>query len=139
MDDDADDTCKRDDSMDSDTNYVQEFDSDDENSVSGEQKDDASNNLSDLDSEVETGCVARNPHGQRWSIRLAAGNAQAVVENGTLRTNNRLKQRPTHNSAMDSIVEPGSDAENKSEDTNQSDSGKAISPPVSDPGDVGDI
>ena len=52
--------------------------------------------------------------GVRWSLRLAGGTDQPV-ENRDLGTKNILRQRPTRNSALDSIVIPDSDDENRTE------------------------
>ncbi|XP_062097487.1 DDT domain-containing protein DDR4 [Humulus lupulus] len=51
------------------------------------------------------------PFGARWSTRLAGGTAHPSMEHRNLGTKNISRQRPTHNSAMDSIVVPDSDYE----------------------------
>ncbi|KAJ7958689.1 DDT domain-containing protein DDR4 [Quillaja saponaria] len=48
-------------------------------------------------------CIPRRqPRGERWSKRLAGASSDPVLETRYLGTKNRLRQRPTHNSALDS-------------------------------------
>ncbi|PON65614.1 hypothetical protein PanWU01x14_116260 [Parasponia andersonii] len=49
--------------------------------------------------------------GVRWSQRLVGGTGQPSVGNKNLRAKNILRQRPTRNSALDTIVIPDSDDE----------------------------
>lgn len=56
----------------------------------------------------QTSHLARR-FGARWSKRLAGGTAEPFVENRNLGTKNILRQRPTRNSALESIVIPDSD------------------------------
>ncbi|KAJ4708004.1 DDT domain-containing protein DDR4-like [Melia azedarach] len=59
----------------------------------------------------------QKPLGLRWSPRLAGGSRHHVLETKNLGTKNRLRQRPTHNSALDSVV-LDSDDEKSAEHTN---------------------
>lgn len=118
VEDNADDSFKRKESVEIHMSYIQDVYSDDKNNVSEDKQHDASNDrTSGFGSEVAmiqkvTGCVA-------MSIRLAGDNIQPVVENRNLGTKNRLRQRPLCNSALDSIFIPDSESENSSEDANR--------------------
>ncbi|KAL5558297.1 hypothetical protein UlMin_034508 [Ulmus minor] len=59
----------------------------------------------------QTDSFAWKPVGVRMSSRLAKGTNDPFVENRNLGTKNRLRQRPTRNSALDTIVIPDSDDE----------------------------
>ncbi|KAB5513975.1 hypothetical protein DKX38_027881 [Salix brachista] len=68
--------------------------------------------------------------GSRWSSRLAGVASHPVVEAGNFGTKNRLRQRPTRNSALDSMIVLDSDDESSSKRTTSDVSGHEDSSPV---------
>lgn len=48
--------------------------------------------------------LVQKPVGSRWSERLARGSNHPAMETRNLSTKNRYRQRPTRNSALDSIA-----------------------------------
>ncbi|KAK3212904.1 hypothetical protein Dsin_017610 [Dipteronia sinensis] len=118
-----------DDSTDSDR--LQEAGNDDDD---GDDDGDYNDNGSELgNSDEERNNVNRTNHaavavpkhvGSRWSIRLAGGSSHPDVETRNLGTKNRLRQRPTRNSALDTVVlDSESDGEKSLEHTNSKTSG----------------
>lgn len=89
---------------DDDTNASDSGSSDKERNKLGKRKD-------------STTLSVQKPLGLRWSPRLAGGSRHHVLETKNLGTKNRLRQRPTHNSALDSVV-LDSDDEKSAEHTN---------------------
>ena len=75
--------------------------------------------------------------GSRWSSRLAGVASHPAPEAGNLCTKNRLRQRPTPNSALDSNSVLDSDNETLSKHTNREISGHEDSPPISNSEGVG--
>ncbi|KAK2661145.1 hypothetical protein Ddye_007678 [Dipteronia dyeriana] len=100
----------------------------------GDDDVDYNDNGSELgNSDEERSNVSRTNHaavivpkhvGSRWSIRLAGGSNHPDVETRNLGTQNRLRQRPTRNSALDTVVlDSESDGEKSLEQTNSKTSG----------------
>uniref|UniRef100_A0A5B7BG64 DDT domain-containing protein DDR4 n=1 Tax=Davidia involucrata TaxID=16924 RepID=A0A5B7BG64_DAVIN len=143
------------DSMESDTesDKLQEVDDDDDDDDDDEydgEKDDNNNNNEDGSSssnsdkennDIENGnrvthhsrkqisSLAHKPVGPRWSKRLAGIDSHPVSDARNLAAKNRLRQRPTRNTALESAVVPDSEDGNSSEDVNNSmSSGENLSP-----------
>ncbi|RVW53998.1 DDT domain-containing protein DDR4 [Vitis vinifera] len=72
------------------------------------------------------------PGGLRWSIRLAETSSHPVAGTRSPGTKNRLRQRPTRNTAMESIIIPDSEDGNSSENTNSGIPGGETSSPTAD-------
>uniref|UniRef100_A0A2N9EF26 DDT domain-containing protein n=1 Tax=Fagus sylvatica TaxID=28930 RepID=A0A2N9EF26_FAGSY len=128
---------KKGDSMDNDTanDMLQEVGIDDENDNDDYcgKKDDDIDDGSDLgNSEAD-----RN-HATLDSQKPSNFTSHPVVETRSLGAKNRLRQRPTHNSALDSLVVPDSDDENLPENTNKEISGDQSSSPGTDAEEVRD-
>ncbi|KAJ0030389.1 hypothetical protein Pint_12770 [Pistacia integerrima] len=113
---------------DTDSDRLQETgDGDDENSDDDyDNKDNDNGNGSDSsNSHDERNLGKRNhgaplvqkPVGSRWSERLARGSNHPAMETRNLSAKNRYRQRPTRNSALDSIA-LDSDDDKSSEQTN---------------------
>ncbi|KAF9662194.1 hypothetical protein SADUNF_Sadunf18G0027900 [Salix dunnii] len=68
--------------------------------------------------------------GSRWSSRLAGVASHSVVKAGNFGTKNGLRQRPTRNSALDSMNVLDSDDESSSKHTSSEISGHEDSSPV---------
>ena len=116
----------RDDLTDTDSkrDMLQEVDSDDtvyeiENHDDEEDNDDIANESANSErgtghtgsSLKQKGNVATQPRGVRWSQRLVGESCHPVFETRCLTTKHRLRQRPTRNSALESIVITDSDDE----------------------------
>ncbi|KAM7259114.1 hypothetical protein ACFE04_014855 [Oxalis oulophora] len=85
-------------------------DNEDKN-YNGSGQEDNGTDWEDSDEEQENHISEKNvetiipkPKGSRWSERLNGASDHPVMENGTLGAKSRLRQRPTRNSAMDSII-----------------------------------
>ncbi|KAJ6697938.1 DDT DOMAIN-CONTAINING PROTEIN DDR4 [Salix purpurea] len=92
------------------------------------------------DKEIENFGDKKNARkfGSRWSSRLAGVANHPAPEAGNLCAKNRLRQRPTPNSALDSNSVLDSDNETSSKHTNREISGHEDSPPISNSEGVGD-
>lgn len=140
MDNDADHSGKEDDLSDADTKYemLKEVHSDADDSDYGGKKDNDYNigtDSSDFEADENNeqnqennkkGGVVRKPValGVRWSTRLAGAIDHPVVEERNLRTKNRLRQRPTRNSALDLLVVPDTEDEISSKSSDSGESGR---------------
>lgn len=76
---------------------------------------DCSEDDNDVDSELgnseaRSSHAVSYPKGVRWSMRLAGVSGHTILESRGLTTKQRLRQRPTPNSAIESVV-PDSDDE----------------------------
>lgn len=126
---------KRGNSLDSDTRSdrlqasIDDDDSDDDydSKRDGNGNDSESGNSDEEKNNPADGNDTRKPVGSRWSKRLAGFGSHPVVEARNLGTKNRLRQRPTRNSALDLIV-PDSDDENSSKHATSGISGQYLSP-----------
>ncbi|KAE8056457.1 hypothetical protein FH972_013230 [Carpinus fangiana] len=127
---------KKGDSMDSDTesDVLQEVGIDDENKDSDycgkmeddiddggefENSEDDGNHATMLHSQKRNGFSTQKLRGERWSKRLAGATSDLVAKTRTLGTNNGLRQSPTRNSAIDSFVVLDSEDEDVPENTKQ--------------------
>lgn len=81
-------------------------DSDDDYDCERDVDNDNMSGSGNSEKEAELGAMnhVRKHFGPHWSIRLAGMTSHPVVETRNLSTKNRLRQRPTPNSALDSIV-----------------------------------
>ncbi|EEF45934.1 hypothetical protein RCOM_0803470 [Ricinus communis] len=122
------------DSLDSETesdSIQQDVDGDKDDDYGSKSDNDYGNESGKSDEENanpgERNC-SKKPFGTRWSMRLAGVMNHPVPETRNLATKNRLRQRPTRNSALDSIVIDSED-ENLSQNTN-SETGHEHSSPL---------
>ncbi|KAK9273351.1 hypothetical protein L1049_018160 [Liquidambar formosana] len=74
-------------------------------------------NHATLQSQKQKGRFVQKPAGSRWSMRLAGISSDPVAETRRLGTKHRLRQRPNHNTAIESIVVPDSEDGGSSENT----------------------
>ncbi|KAF1893515.1 hypothetical protein Lal_00001999 [Lupinus albus] len=102
---------------------ISDTDSDDsgyaiENPDEIENHDDSSEEDNDADDSEQgnpethsSHAVSYHPKGSRCSMRLAGVSSHSILESRGLTSKQRLRQRPTHNSAIDSVVVSDSDDE----------------------------
>lgn len=98
----------------------------------------ADGNHAMLHSQKANGFGTQKYSGERWSERLAGATSDVVAENRSLGTNNRLRQRPTLNSALDSNVVPDSEDEDVPENTKEGISEGETPSPGADAEEVSD-
>jgi hypothetical protein len=91
-----------------------------------------------LHSQKANGFSTQEYSGERWSKRLAGATTDVVAETRSFGTNNRLRQRPTLNSALDSNVVPDSEDEDVPENNKQGISEGETPSPGADAEEVSD-
>ncbi|XP_065848574.1 DDT domain-containing protein DDR4 [Euphorbia lathyris] len=95
-----------------------------------------SENSGDMDDASDMNC-SHKPFGTQWSIRLAGDMHHPDVETRNLASKNRLRQRPTRNSALDTVVLDSED-DSLSDKANGNESGCEDLSPVADSEEVSD-
>ncbi|MED6195204.1 hypothetical protein PIB30_035814 [Stylosanthes scabra] len=104
-----------------DRGYSEEHDDDDDADSSELGNSEAhSSRAAPHTKEVHSSNPVSYPRGVRYSKRLAGVPSHTLAESRGLASKQRLRQRPTRNSALESIVIPDSDDEHENEDISES-------------------